>query len=147
MKTIATLIFILVCQHIALCQAALPVSPQFECACAIGYSEKLEAIVSSDSIPRIKCRDIMITSLPPSTQNLTSFYIEFGRVGSFTFKKDSSLEVPEDSEVFIEDNLTGKIFNLKTSDAYTFNVNRRVPNRFILHVLDKPNLGTAVSSK
>jgi len=54
--------------------------------------------------------------------------------GTFTFKKDSELKVYENIDVYIEDMLTGKIFDLKTAESYTFNVNRRFPDRFVLHM-------------
>ena len=146
MKIITTLIGIIGFQYIALCQA--PVAPQQSTnttACSISYSENLETLVNEE-YAAIKCREITITSLPPSTQSVTNVSIDFGMTGSFTFKKDVALEIYNDKDVYIEDMLTGRVFDLKTADSYTFNVNRRIPNRFVLHI-DKMLMRYAVSSR
>lgn len=142
MKLITTLIYIMGFQYISLCQTTTTQQPAGPASCAMNYSEDSQAL----TIPEpVKCREIVISALPPLTQSVTPLNVEFGMTGAFTFKKDASLDVQDDRDIYIEDMLTGKIFNLKTSDSYTFNVNRRVPDRFVLHV-DKMIFKYAVSS-
>ncbi len=86
-----------------------------------------------------ECQEIVITGIPMSTQVITSLNIELAVLGYFSFKKHSSLEIPYDREVFIEDKLTGKIFNLKSPLPYTFHADQFMQNRFVIHVLDKTN--------
>jgi hypothetical protein len=133
MKTLTTLIGIVAFQCMAFSQSTTITAVPASGGCSITYFEHSQTLMSGDS-SRIKCREITITSLPPSTQALTTINIEFGMVGSFTFKKGSDLNLPETRDVYIEDMLTGKIFDLKTTDSYTFNVNRKVPDRFVLHI-------------
>ena len=97
--------------------------------------------------PSTECREIIITGIPVSINRLTSVIIDFDTMGSFAFKKDAGLTIPESREVFIEDKLTGKIFNLRRTGAYKFNVNEISQNRFVLHVLDKSIPEAVVSSK
>jgi len=146
MKIITTLIGIMGFQYMALCQAPAA-STQMEkpLTCSISYSEKSETLVNEE-FAAIKCREIVITSLPPESQSATNVTIDFGMTGSFTFKKDASLEIYNNNDVYLEDMLTGKVFDLKTSESYTFNVNRRIPNRFVLHI-DKMLMRYAMSSK
>lgn len=100
--------------------------------CELQYSEDSEALEFSGA--SVKCREITISSLPPVTQVSAPINIEFGMTGTFTFKKGINLSEYETKDVYIEDMLTGRIFNLKNMDKYSFNVNRRVPNRFVLHI-------------
>jgi hypothetical protein len=100
--------------------------------CLIQYSEEID-ILGLDG-PPAKCDQIVIKSLPPVGLTSTPLAIEFGRTGIFTFKKDLDLSEYEGKDVYLEDQLTGKIFNLKDAEEYSFHVNRRVPNRFILHI-------------
>ena len=136
MKIITTFICIMGFQYIALCQAVTPsavTQNTMNSTCSVIYSENSELLVSSEQGP-FKCREITIMNIPPSTQSVTPLNIEFGMTGSFTFKKDGGLEPHENVDVYIEDMLTGKVFDLKTSDSYTFNVTRRIPGRFVLHM-------------
>ncbi len=142
MKFIATLLGIMGFQYIAFCQTNGTSSPE---VCSVGYSESVEALVNED-YAAIKCREITIISLPPTTQSVTNMTIDFGMTGTFTFKKDAALKILGDNDVYIEDMLTGKVFDLKTAESYSFNVNRRIPNRFILH-MDKMLMRYSVSLK
>jgi len=136
MKIITTFICIMGFQYIASCQtAAAPALTQntTTITCSVIYSEGTEYLLHSQEGP-IKSREIHISSIPPASYSVTPLKIEFGMTGTFTFKKDSELKVYENIDVYIEDMLTGKIFDLKTAESYTFNVNRRFPDRFVLHM-------------
>ena len=134
MKIITTLIGILGFQYISFCQTTVPADNNSSVGvCSINYSESLASLVYGEST-KITCHEITISSLPPQTQSVTIVDVDFGRTGSFTFKKDKSLQVYEDNDVYIEDMLTGKVFDFKSSDTFSFNVNRRVPERFVLHI-------------
>jgi hypothetical protein len=87
--------------------------------------------------PSTERKNIIITGIPNSVNRLTTVNIDFDTMGSFAFKKDAGLKIPGSSEVFIEDKLNGKIFNLKNTGAYQFNVDEKTENRFVLHILDK----------
>lgn len=91
-------------------------------------------------------KEIVITRLPSLKVALTSMNIELNMLGAFTFKRAESLAIPYNCEVFIEDKLTKKLFNLKSSEPYTFNVDEYVADRFVMHVLYRTNPGTLVSS-
>lgn len=144
-KIITTLTAAIGLQYAATCQSlVLPVQNAAEEACMITYSENSKTLVSNQSAP-VKFRELTILSLPPATQSLTPLEIDFGLTGTFTFKKSDILEMYDDRDVYIEDMLTGKIFNLKTADTYSFSVNRRVPGRFVLHI-DNMLLRYAISS-
>jgi len=152
MKTIITLIYIAGFQCLSFAQTK-PTVPQplnanntttgvRFCISPVNSEElKPEYLTSSEA------KEIIIKGIPVSEKALASINIEFDMLGSFAFKKDESLAIPFSQEVFIEDKLTGKIFNLKTPAAYKFNVDKWVPNRFVLHILDKTNPETLTASK
>lgn len=151
MKKIATLICLIAFQCMALAQsvntsatagsnpnAANPLS------CSLVYSEDNETIVFQDSL-HARCREMLIVSLPPVTQSVTPLQIVFSAKGSFTFKKDENLELPEGKDVYVEDMLTGMTFDLRNTSAFSFSVNRHIPDRFILHI-EKPNTRPSLSA-
>jgi|GEM_PF-1645732 len=115
----------------------------------IGYvvSRSEEKSSRARFTPSNQDKEIVITSLPTlSAYALTSVEITLETLGSFTFKKDPSLMIPFKCEVFIEDKVSGKIFNLKTSGAYTFEVEQHAENRFVMHILDKTSTELFVTS-
>jgi len=153
MKHISTLIAVIGIYSISFSQPSAEVeqTPDASVApsCSMLYSEDSSLLEFSGAMP-VKCTEITFTALPPLTQSLTTINLEFGRTGSFTFKKDPDLKMHGDVDVYIEDMLTGKIFDLKTSESYSFNVNRRIPNRFVLHIdkmISKYTLLSSLSSK
>lgn len=143
MKIITTLICILGFQYISSGQTATTPPVPNAAACSLVYSEDSKSLKHSEALP-VKSRDLIIASLPPLTQSLTTITLDFGMTGAFTFKKEANLNLQDDRDIYIEDMLTGKIFDLKKSDSYTFNVTRRIPDRFVLHI-DKMIFKYAVS--
>jgi hypothetical protein len=93
-------------------------------------------------------KDVVITSVPVPCAGkiLTSVNIELNMVGCFTFKRDAGLIIPANHEVFIEDKLSGKVFNLKTLATHSFRVDTYTPGRFMLLILDKSQSGTLASN-
>lgn len=116
---------------------------------------KVEYIISSGPqdftrakyTPSEKRRDIVITGIPATCNALTTVVMNLDLTGSFSFKKHASLEIPFNREVFIEDRLTGKTFNLKAAEAYTFSADEVIAERFVMHVLDKSGAEAALTSR
>ncbi|WP_317899907.1 hypothetical protein [Aurantibacillus circumpalustris] len=144
MKIIFTLVSIIGFQYLALSQA--------ETANNISARTKKQTqsstfFILSDEYKNAKInlvqtnqnKVIVITNISQSTLPLNSVSIDFDATGLFIFKKLESLQIPENHEVFIEDKLTGKVFNLTNAQTYKFHVEQRVTNRFVMHVLSKPN--------
>lgn len=152
MKIITTIISIIGMHYMASAQVAprvshqpLPSAAAKTAVCfVISPSETKPSHVTPGTSDQYNV--ITITRLPSSEQVLTSVNIELGMMGFFTFKKDKSLNIPADREVFIEDKLSGKMFNIKACETYAFNVIQHIPNRFVMHVLVKSNPETLVSS-
>jgi hypothetical protein len=107
--------------------------------CAMIYSEDIENMISQDA-SAFNCSEIVIQSLPPLSHTYTPLTIDFAVKGHYTFIKDASLEIPSDHRIYFEDNLTGQVFDLSTSNSFTFMVNRSIPKRFTLRVEKKPKL-------
>ncbi|PBQ32905.1 hypothetical protein CNR22_14355 [Sphingobacteriaceae bacterium] len=112
--------------------------------CTLGYVEGSKTLKDITGFPA-RCEQIAIVELPPVNQTLTEITIDFATTGSYTFVKSADIKLYPDRDVYIEDMLTGKVFDLKKSESYTFNVNRRVAHRFMLHI-DKDLNKYAVSS-
>jgi hypothetical protein len=143
MKIITTLIYIIGLQYISFANAGAPIIPQASGtkASVVFYvsspaSESLRAKYTSS----MEAKDLVITAIPAVKKVLTSANIELDMLGTFTFKRDGALFIPDNQEVFIEDKVNGKIFNLRTFATYTFKVERYVPGRFVLHILDKSSV-------
>jgi len=140
MKIITTLISIVVLQYMSFAQVKGVVPPQ-----RYENPNKVQFIIASAHpdiqtakfTPSTERKNIIITKIPTSVNRLTTVNIDFDTMGSFVFKKDAGLKIPSTSEVFIEDKLNGKIFNLKNTGTYQFNVDEKMQDRFVLHILDK----------
>jgi len=97
------------------------------------YSEEDEAMVyKNDS--QINSGEIIIESLPGFGLEPVPVEVSQNEKGSYTFKKHPSLIVPEYYTVVITDSLTGKQFNLKAVDSFTFDVAKATPDRFVLQM-------------
>ena len=153
MKIITTLIYIIGFQYISFSQTNAEIRAQRIGQISTGkgirffISSKNQDISKVKLVPSAECRNIVITGIPASDAALISVNIELETKGSFVFKKDPALQIPENREVFIEDKLTGRVFNLKASEAYKFNVEKHVASRFVMHVLDKTNAEALLSMK
>ncbi|WP_317898507.1 hypothetical protein [Aurantibacillus circumpalustris] len=97
------------------------------------YSEEYEALVYKSS-PNNSDSEIMIESLPGYGNEPIPVEINQNKKGSYTFTKHPSLMLPEYYSVVIMDSLTGKTFDLKTTDSYTFDVSKDIPERFVLQM-------------
>lgn len=140
MKILTTLIYIAGLQSLSFAQTKGSVPPQrYENPNKVQYvvTSARPDIQVAKFTPSTESRNIIITGIPASASRLTTVNIDFDTMGSFAFKKDAGLKIPSTSEVFIEDKLNGKIFNLKNTGAYQFNVDEKTENRFVLHILDK----------
>lgn len=131
MKTIITLIFI------GLFQGLIPAQTADAAAAAkssaMVYSSSMEALIYKDDGAQFG-KEIVIESLPDFAVISVPVHVSQITKGTYTFKKDPKLVIPEFFNVVIEDNLTGGSFDLKNSDSYTFSVNRAIPDRFVLQI-------------
>jgi hypothetical protein len=151
MKKIFTLILLTACQYTIFGQVAPVSTPkpltgvQQNVKSCFVISNNTSALSLNDEASN-KAREIIITRLPRLSASLTTVIIDIKIPGFFSFKKDKWLEIPYTCSVFIEDKLTGKMFNLESAGLYTFQVSQIVPNRFVMHILDKSKQELAVSS-
>jgi hypothetical protein len=129
MKTIALLIYVLwfPCTFISQTNS----SP-----CVIAYSEDEEAVVYRDSS---HCSEIYISEIPPVEVAKAPLNLRFAK-GTYTFKKITGLMMYQGYDVFIEDALTGQVFDLNKSESFTFHVNRCIADRFVMYVKKSPKL-------
>lgn len=140
MKLLTTFIYIIGLQSLSFAQVKGVIPPQrYENPNKVQYVVTLArpAVQVAKFTPSTESRNIIITAIPVSASRLTTVNIDFDTKGSFAFKKDAGLKIPATSEVFIEDKLNGKIFNLKNTGTYKFNVDEKTENRFVLHILNK----------
>jgi hypothetical protein len=110
--------------------------------CGMIYSEEEEALVYKDTAAQYN-EEIIIESIPSFAGEPIPVYINPNVQGQHTFKKHPSLSLPEYYSVVIKDTVTGNSFDLKSSDSYTFSVNRVTPDRFVLYIDKKKNSLTA----
>jgi hypothetical protein len=132
MKTIAILIVIFGLQYPAFTQNSNSTS------CSIIYSDEIEAYFYEDSAAI--CNEIIIQNLPPLLQSSTPLKLNFVAKGRYSFKKAAGLKIPDDYNIYLEDQLTGLSFNLKTEEVYSFSFNRAIPDRFVLNIKPVLNL-------
>lgn len=111
-------------------QATKPAVPQKS---IMVYSEEDEAIVYKSG-SHLNGKEILIESLPGFGNDPIPVEVNPSENGSYTFKKHPSLVLPEYYTVIITDSLTGKQFDLKNSDSYTFDVSKSMPERFVLEM-------------
>lgn len=150
MRIITTLIYIIGLQYVSVANASATVTPH-----APGARTSVVFYVSNPGpeslqakyTPSSNSKDIVITAIPNVEKVLTSANIELDMLGTFTFKRDAGLSIPTDKEVFVEDKVNGKVFNLRTFATYTFKVERYIPGRFVLHILDKSDIEELASNK
>lgn len=131
MKTIITLIFITLLQSLLSGQTE-QAAPEVKSSVMV-YSEDMEALIYKDEESHFG-KEIIIESLPDYSEIMIPVHISQMTKGFYTFKKDPKLVIPEFYSAVIEDNLTGSLFDLKSSDSYSFSINRSIPDRFVLRI-------------
>jgi hypothetical protein len=151
MKTIITLISILALQYLSSAQTT-PFAPE--------KSEPSEnAVVKSFYVSSSDCKQtksgfskpdqsktIIISNIPTLSSVLNSVNIDLNDTGTYTFKQAPSLIIPNNQAVFIEDKVSGLLFNIQSAQSYIFEVEQNVPNRFVMHVLEKTNSEIGLTS-
>ena len=110
---------------------------------ALVYSEEDEALVYKNN-PQSNDNEIVIESLPGYGQDPIPVEINQNKKGSYTFTKHPSLILPEYYSVVILDSLTGKTFDLKETDSYTFDIAKATPERFMLQMAKTKTTLTAM---
>ena len=97
------------------------------------YSEDDDALVFKNGVS-VSSKEIIIENIPFFDQASIPVYINQEVNGNYTFKKHPALMLPEFYTVIIEDTATGNRFDLKTSDSYSFDIEKNIPERFILQI-------------
>lgn len=105
--------------------------------CAVVYSEN-EASLTLKNPAILVCSDIVFETLPPVTQTLVPVRLALKK-GSYNFKKDPSLILPEGHTIVIEDTMTGATFDFAKDESMKFNVTRTIPDRFVMFVSKAKN--------
>lgn len=146
MKIITTLIALIAFQFAASAQVNATASQKRANKTHFFVTTKNHDYLKAKFTPSNECRSVVITDLPVSGDALTTVSIEIKETGAFTFKKDASLNIPFNKEVFIEDKLSGKMFNLKVEQTHTFTIDELIPNRFVMHILEKLDSESMASS-
>ena len=100
--------------------------------CSIVYSEDEEGMIYEDTL-QTQCQLVEIRSLPPMMEGDVPVKVKFIK-GHYSLKRSLSIAVDDSFKVVIEDLLTGQIYDLKSATPYSFNVNRTIPDRFIMHI-------------
>ena len=140
MKIINTLIYIIGLQYMSFANTSATVTPYAgndEATVSYYISSPTSKSLRAKYTLSTEAKDVIITAVPSSENILTSVNIELDMLGTFTFKRDAGLIIPANHEVFIEDKLSGKTFNLKTLATHSFRVDTHMEGRFVLHILDK----------
>jgi hypothetical protein len=107
------------------------------------YSEEEDAMIHKDQMAR-DSKDIIIQSLPGYGEGPVPVYVNDNIKGTYTLKKHPTLYLPEFYSVVIEDTLTGRKFDLKTSDSFSFDVTGPVSDRFVLYITKSKTTLTAM---
>jgi hypothetical protein len=141
MRTIITFLCIVWFQQLIVAQSTNSI--------ALIYSEEDEMFMYKEPI-RVTTREIVIESLPPMAEGSIAMDLSLNVKGFYSFKKDDHLVIPEHYAVVIEDQLTGAIFDLRSSAAHEFSFNRAMADRFVMQITKtKPvnGSGMGITSK
>lgn len=130
MKTVYLILSFVFLQYIGVSQTEQ--SAAASAGCPVIYSESESAIILKDaSLPL--CSDLVFETLPPVTQTLVPVKLALKK-GTYNFKKDANLSVPDGLSVVVEDTMTGATFDLLKDESLKFNVTRTIPDRFVMFV-------------
>lgn len=136
MKTVATLLFFGILFHSGLSQTGRDKSINSSGGLknnVLFYSQEEDALIIKDT-GYVHSELIVIESLPYSEKLTIPVYVDQHIKGTYSFTKHPALQLPEYYTVVITDNLTGKKFDLRNEDSYTFEVNKDEPERFVLQI-------------
>lgn len=97
------------------------------------YSQEEDALIIKGA-GYVHSELIVIESLPYSEKLSIPVYVDQHIKGTYSFTKHPALQLPEYYTVVITDNLTGKRFDLRNEDSYTFEVDQDEPERFVLQI-------------
>lgn len=113
--------------------------------CTLSYSNSQWTIAHSYSTHR-QCSGLLIASLPSLSQASTPMDLFITVMGSYTLKKDPALQLPPDYSVVVEDLLTGRYYNLNSTEPYVFRMNMGFSQtRFLLEISkDAPKLAVGL---
>jgi len=121
-------------------------STKIAVSCQLDYAsdKKIMLLKQSESISA--CNEINLNSLPPKTEPLTDIDLNL-KSGNYTFFVNSTLELPVQCYIYIEDQCTGAVFNVEYGNSYTFVVKRSIPKRFKLYIAKASSASISTKSK
>lgn len=142
MKTLLTILVLVITTTVAFSQAPNAYASQHK-NFSLVYSQDEDALVYKDTL-NVRGQDIIIESLPYFEKLKIPVYLDGSLSGNYTFKKHPTLLLPEYFSVVIHDNATGYDFDLKNSEAYTFEAQKDNSERFVLVIDKQRNVLTAL---
>ncbi len=77
---------------------------------------------------------IIIQTLPDANEEGTELDFALEKKGTYSFKLDSSVIVPEEYTLILQDKNTGNTFNLQSPELHTFSVNRAMNKTFFIRM-------------
>ena len=137
MKTAIIVSMVLIALDLSVSNNLFPEKKRQNITCTIVYSEDENAMMYGDSLAN--CNVIDLRSLPPATDGnvpVKSVFIK----GNYMLKSSVAITAETGYDFVLEDQLTGSSYNLKSETPYKFNVNRTIPNRFVLQVKKSPRV-------
>lgn len=140
MKAILTLVFVIVLGgfNTIICQKCVQ-KTSIDKPIVLVYSEYEEAMVYKQE-ENFSGPEILIETLPRVRKSSLPLIIHTDLKGTFTFKKHPTLLLPDYFTVTIEDKLTGQIFDLRSKENFSVQIDKHISERFILHMeLSKAN--------
>jgi len=75
---------------------------------------------------------IVIQSLPTPDEDATELNFDLEKKGTYTFKLDPSVVVPEDYTLILQDKGTGNTFDPQSKEHHSFSINRSVNKSFLI---------------
>jgi len=143
MKTLITLILIVCTQSVIFGQKKGAGSKHKEeqlNLCVVNYADGKWIITHNETTGDHQCDDLVIKSLPTLQQGNTPLELNMEYQGFYTIKKDPSLMLTDDYHVLIQDVLTGEFYNLNSTEAYPFKINKATNDtRFRMEIKKNKN--------
>ena len=134
MKSILTLVLVIVLgsSNTLISQKSVQTTP-INKPVVLVYSEDEEAMVYKQE-ENCSGPEILIETLPIARKSSLPLIIHTDLKGTFTFKKHPTLLLPDYFKVTIEDKLTGQLFDLRSKEGFSVQVDKHISERFILHM-------------